>query len=144
MAEDLLAVARNRTGGNRFWQHIGIEVMDAREGWARLRVQVRDHLRNAPGAPVHGGVYATLVDAAVGCALATVNPESAGGVGQSTLDLNVTYLARARGDAIFAEGVLLRHGRSVAFGEVKVTDEDGTLVAVGRATYMLLHREGPR
>lgn len=142
MADDLLAIARHRTSGNRFWQHIGIEVMDAREGWARLRVQVRDELRNAPGAPVHGGVYATLVDAAIGCALATVNPESAGGVGQSTLDLNVTYLARARGDAIFAEGALLRRGRSVAFGEVKVTDGEGTLVAVGRATYMILQRQG--
>ena len=102
---------------------------------------MRDELRNAPGAPVHGGVYATLVDAAVGCALATVNRESAGGVGQSTLDLNVTYLARARGDAVFAEGVLLRHGRSVAFGDVKVTDTDGTLVAVGRATYLILPRQ---
>ena len=144
MADDLLAVARNRTSGNRFWQHIGIEVMDAREGWARLRVKVRDQLRNAPGAPVHGGVYATLIDAAVGCALATVHRDSAGGVGQSTLDLNVTYLARARGDAIFAEGVLLRRGRSIAFGEVRVTDEEGTLVAVGRATYMILEREGSR
>ena len=144
MADDLLAVARSRTSGNRFWQHIGIEVMDAREGWARLRVQVRDDLRNAPGAPVHGGVFATLVDAAVGCALATVHRDSAGGVGQSTLDLNVTYLTRARGDAIFAEAVLLRRGRSVAFGDVRVTDGEGTLVAVGRATYMLLERQASR
>ena len=144
MTDDAVGDARHRTSSNRFWQHLGIEVVDAREGWARLRVPLRDELRNAPGAPVHGGVYAALVDAAVGCALATVNPESAGGVGQSTLDLNVTYLARARGDAIFAEGALLRRGRSIAFGEVRVTDGEGTLVAVGRATYMILQREASR
>lgn len=138
MCEDLLAVARDRTNRNLFWQHLGIEVVDAREGWARLRVLLRDELRNAPGAPVHGGVHATLVDAAVGCALATVNPGGEGGVGQTTLDLNVTYLAPARGREMFAEGTLLRRGRSVAFGEVRVTDEDGTLLAIGRATYMIL------
>ena len=82
--------------------------------------------------------YAALVDAAVGCALSTVNEESAGGVGQTTLDLNVTYLAAARGAEIFAEGTLLKRGRTIAFGEVRVTDAGGTLLAVGRATYMIL------
>jgi uncharacterized protein (TIGR00369 family) len=136
--DDLLAIARDRTRLNRFWQHIGIEVVDVREGWARLRVKVRDDLRNAPGAPVHGGVYAALVDAAVGCALSTVNEASGGGVGQTTLDLNVTYLAAARGGEIYAEGSLLKRGRTIAFGEVRVSDADGTPVAVGRATYMIL------
>lgn len=138
MPDDLLALARDRTRSNRFWQHLGIEVADVREGWARLRVPIRDDLRNAPGAPVHGGVYAALVDAAVGCALSTVHEASSGGVGQTTLDLNVTFLAAARGAEIFAEGTLLRRGRTVAFGDVRVTDADGTLVAVGRATYMIL------
>jgi uncharacterized protein (TIGR00369 family) len=104
-----------------------------REGWARLRVKVRDDLRNAPGAPVHGGVYA-----AVGCALSTVNGASGGGVGQTTLDLNVTFLAAARGAEIFAEGALLKRGRTIVFGETRVTDNDGSLLAVGRATYMIL------
>ncbi len=98
MADDLLAVARDRARSNRFWQHLGI--------------------------------------------LATVNPESAGGVGQTTLDLNVTYLAAARGPAIHAEGMLLRRGRTVAFGEVRVTDDAGALVAVGRATYLILPPRG--
>jgi acyl-CoA thioesterase len=136
--DDLLAVARDRTRLNRFWQHLGIEVVDVREGWARLRIRIRDELRNAPGAPVHGGVYAALVDAAVGCALSTVNETSGGGVGQTTLDLNVTYLAAARGAEIYAEGALLKRGRSIAFGDVRVTDAEGTVVAVGRATYMIL------
>jgi acyl-CoA thioesterase len=136
--DDLLAVARDRTRLNRFWQHIGIDVVEVREGWARLRVKVRDELRNAPGAPVHGGVYAALVDAAVGCALSTVHEASSGGVGQATLELNVSYLAAARGDEIFAEGTLLKRGRSVVFGDVRVTDRDGTLVAVGRATYTIV------
>ncbi len=140
MGDDLLAVARNRTAHNRFWQHLGIQVADVGEGWARLRLPIRDDLRNAPGAPVHGGVHSTLVDAAVGCALSTLHPESAGGVGQTTLDLNITFIAAPKGEELFAEGRILKRGRTVAFGEAKVTDAEGTLVATGRATYMILAR----
>ena len=138
MAEDLLAGVRERARANRFWQYLGIEVEAAGEGWVRLRVPVRDDLRNAGGAPVHGGVLATLVDAAVGGALGTYGSAAAGGVDQATLDLNVSFVGAARGEAIFAEGRILRRGRTIAFGETRVTDADGTLVAVGRATYMLL------
>jgi acyl-CoA thioesterase len=104
----------------------------------KLRVPVRDELRNAAGAPVHGGVLATLVDAAVGGALGTYGSAAAGGVDQATLDVNVSYVGAARGDVVFAEGTILRRGRTIAFGETRVTDAGGTLVAVGRATYMLL------
>jgi len=99
---------------------------------------VRDDLRNAPGAPVHGGVLATLVDAAVGGALGTYGSAAAGGVDQATLDLNVTFIAAARGDTLLAEGKIIRKGRSVAFGETRITDTTGTLVALGRATYMII------
>ena len=137
MADDLLAVARDRTRLNRFWQHLGIEVVDVREGWARLRVRVRDDLRNAPGAPVHGGVYAALTDMAVGGALATMHEAAAGGVGQTTLDMNVSFIGSSDGD-VFAEGRILRRGRSIAFGEATITDAAGKLLAAGRATYMIL------
>jgi uncharacterized protein (TIGR00369 family) len=75
----------------------------------KLRVSVRDELRNA-----------------------------AGGVDQATLDVNVSFVGAARGDTIFAEGKILRRGRTIAFGETRVTDSTGTLVAVGRATYMII------
>ena len=138
MADDLLASVRDRARANLFWQYLGIEVDAAGEGWVKLRVPVRDELRNAAGAPVHGGVLATLVDAAVGGALGTYGSVAAGGVDQATLDINVSFVGAARGDTIFAEGKILRRGRTIAFGETRVTDSAGTLVAVGRATYMII------
>jgi uncharacterized protein (TIGR00369 family) len=137
MADDLLATTRERARTNLFWRHLGVEVEDAGEGWVRLRVPVRDEIRNAAGAPVHGGVYSALVDMAVGGALGTLHTETAGGVGQTTLDLNVSFLAAARGD-ILAEGRIIKRGRTIAFGEATIKDSAGTLVAVGRATYMIL------
>src|SRR5215470_4578969 len=120
MPTDLLALARERAQTNLFWRHLDVQVDDAGEGWVKLRVPVHDPLRNAAGAPVHGGVLSALVDMAVGGALSTTN-ENAAGDGE-----------------IRAEGRLLRRGRSIAFGEARITDGAGKLVAVGRATYMLL------
>jgi uncharacterized protein (TIGR00369 family) len=135
---DPLAAARERAEQNAFWRHLGVVVDAAEPGWVRLRVPVRDQLRNGPGAPLHGGVLSALIDMSVGGALATVAERAEGGVDQTTLDLNVSFLAAATTGAVLAEGRLLRRGRTIAFGEGRVTDEGGRLLAVGRATYMLL------
>jgi uncharacterized protein (TIGR00369 family) len=143
MTDDLLSRVRERARTNLFWRHLGIEVEAADAGWVKLRVPVRDELRNAAGAPVHGAVYSALVDTAVGGALSTMHDASEGGVGQTTLDLNVSFMAGlSRGD-IVAEGRILKRGRTIAFGEARITDSEGRLLAVGRATYMILAaREG--
>ena len=140
MADEILDAVRERARGNRFWTHLGVEVMDAREGWIRLRVPVRDELCNAAGTPVHGGVYAALVDMAVGGALGTMSGAAAGGVDQTTLDLNVSFIAGIREGVVIAEAQILRRGRTIVFGEARITDADGRLLAVGRATYMILTR----
>jgi uncharacterized protein (TIGR00369 family) len=140
MADDLLAAVRERAQQNLFWRHLGVEVVEAEEGRVRLRVPVRDELKNAAGAPVHGGVYAALVDMGIGGALGTLHEESAGGVGQTTLDLNVSFLAGVRDGEIFAEGRILKRGRTIVFGETRITDGSGRVLAVGRATYMILNR----
>src|SRR5258705_13729797 len=133
MPTDLLSVTRERAQDNLFWRYIGVIVDDAGEGWVRLRVPVKDGLRNAAGAPVHGGVLSALVDMAVGGALGTTHDNAAGGVGQTTLDLNVSFLAAAGDGDILAEGRLLRRGRSIAFGEGRITHGAGKPGAEGRA-----------
>jgi len=138
--DDPLTTIRERAKTNLFWRHLGIEVDDARTGWVRLRVPIRDDLRNAAKAPVHGGVYSALVDTAVGGALATMHEMAEGGVGQTTLDLNVSFIAGVSEGDIFAEGQILKMGRTVAFGETRISDASGRLLAIGRATYMILRR----
>ncbi len=142
MSDDPLATVRSRTQANLFWRHLGVAVEDARPGWVRLRLPVRNELCNAAGAPLHGGVLASLVDMAVGGALATMGAAAAGGVDQATLDVNVSCIGAARaGDDVVAEGRILKRGRSIAFGEATITDGGGRLLAAGRATYMILNSE---
>jgi len=144
MDDSLLGAVRERARSNLFWRHLGIEVEAAEPGWVRLRVPVRDELRNASGAPVHGGVYSALVDTAVGGALSTLHEASEGGTGQTTLDLNVSFMAGASGGHLIAEGRILKRGRTIAFGEARITDASGTLLAIGRATYMILPARADR
>jgi uncharacterized protein (TIGR00369 family) len=142
MADPVVTV-QERAQSNAFWRFIGVEVEDAREGWCRLRVTLRDELRNAPGAPAHGGLYSALVDMAVGGALSTMHEQAEGGVGQSTLDLNVSFIAAISEGDVYAEGEILRRGRTVAFGEARIMDASGKLAAIGRATYLIIAGRPP-
>src|SRR5437879_12085527 len=119
MADVCLARVGARAHANLFWRHLGIEVDEAEPGRVRLRVSVRDELRNAAGAPVHGGVYSALVDTAVGGALSTLHEVSEGGVGQTTLDLNVSFIAATRAGDTLAEWRTPKRGRATAFGEAR-------------------------
>jgi len=137
-AADALDRVRKRARTNLFWRHLGVHVDEAGAGWVRLRVPSRDELKNAAGAPVHGGVYSALVDMAVGGALSTLHTAAEGGVGQTTLDLNVSFLAGASAGDILAEGRIVKRGRTIAFGEARITDDKGEVLALGRATYMII------
>ena len=143
MVDPLTQRIRERGRNNSFWQTIGLEAIAASEGAARLRLPVPDALRNGPRAAVHGGVLASVIDAAVASALATLLPEDTeAGTRTSTLDLNVSFLSAVTGGELTIEGRILRHGRSVAFGQADVFDEAGELVATGRATYRIRGSSG--
>ena len=104
----------------------------------RLRVPVRDELRNAPGAPVHGGVYAALTDMAVGGALSTMHEASAGGVGQTTLDMNVSFIGRQHRRRLRGRAASCGAAAPSRSARPPSPTAAGKLLAVGRATYMIL------
>src|SRR5260370_38051906 len=88
MSDDLLERVRARARDNAFWRYLGVEVAEASEGRVRLLVRARDDIRNAPGAPVHGGVFSALVDMAGGGAPPPLHagPPRGGGPGTPRLD----------------------------------------------------------
>ena len=123
-----------------FWRTLGVEVVDAEEGMARLRVAARPELETRRADTLHGGVLASLIDAAGSAALLTTRDEDdATWAGFASTDLNVSYLAAATSD-VTAEARVLRGGRTVVYTAVEVTDAAGAVVAVGRVTYMIARR----
>ncbi|MEW5933453.1 MAG: PaaI family thioesterase, partial [Bacillota bacterium] len=53
-----------------------------------------------------------------------------------TVEMKVNYLAPVNGGRLVAEGRLVHRGRTLAVGTAEVRNGEGTLVAVGTATYL--------
>ena len=123
-----------------YWTHLGIEVESAERGHVELGLEMRDELGTRLPGIMHGGAVASLIDSAAGAATSTLRePDDETWGGQATTDVNATFLAAATG-RIVAEARVLRSSRSFSFVQVDVRAEDGTLVAVGRATYTIIRR----
>lgn len=86
---------------------------------------------------VHGGVAATLLDSAMGCAVHTTLPA---GVGYTTLEIKVNYVRPLSPDSgeLRCEGRLIHRGRTTATAEGRVTDADGRLYAHATTTCLIL------
>jgi acyl-coenzyme A thioesterase PaaI-like protein len=81
------------------------------------------------------------MDIAIGIALNAWNATSGEGpLGQTTTDLNVTFLAGAREGPLTIGAEIIRRGGTLAVGESVVRDARGERCAVGRATFMIIRR----
>lgn len=107
-------------------------------GHARIVLTSRHDLENSRG-DVHGGVVASILDAAMGVA---VRSKLGRGDGIATVSMTVNYLEPGRG-ALVATGRAVRVGRTVASTEGEVVDESGRKVAhaVGTMRVILAKRE---
>src|SRR4051812_14773851 len=107
-----------------------IEVDDA-TGRVVVALPLRPEFRRDPNSPeIHGGVIGALVDIAGHAAIAGKLRH-----GIPTIDLRIDYLRKAAGRELRASGELLKLGRSIAVVDIRVTDDEGRLVAAGRATF---------
>ena len=85
-----------------------------------------------PYGRLHGGAYYTLADCAGGTACRT------DGRKYVTLDGTIHFLRSAEQGVVTASAVVRHHGRTTSFVEVKITDENGTLLATGDFTFFCL------
>ena len=77
---------------------------------------------------VHGGVYASLIDAADAWAHYCELDEE---VGFTTIDLHVDDLARSQLGLLLCEGHPVKVGRTICLAEASVIRDDGKQVAYG-------------
>ncbi|WP_326606299.1 PaaI family thioesterase [Streptomyces sp. NBC_01799] len=95
-----------------------------------------------PIGSVHGGVYATLLDSAAGCAVQSTLPA---GMGYTSLDLTVKFLRPVTVDTgrIRAVGTVISSGRRTALAEARLLDEKDRLLAHATSTCMLFPLSAP-
>jgi uncharacterized protein (TIGR00369 family) len=105
------------------------------EGRVAFTMRAQEFHYNPIGS-VHGGVIATLLDSAAGCAVHSTLPA---GWGYTSLDLTVKYLRAVTVDSglLRCEGTVINRGRTTALGEARLFDERGRLVAYASSSCLL-------
>jgi uncharacterized protein (TIGR00369 family) len=104
---------------------VGPEGVDIAMPW-------RDELMSSPEAQsMHGGVLASLIDAAASYSVAVHV-----GRGIPTVDLRIDYHKVAKPGDYLAKGRAIQIGRTLSFGEAQVYDARGVLVASGRGVFL--------
>ena len=104
-------------------------------GRVQFSLQPKEFHFNPLGS-VHGGVIATLLDSAAGCAVHSVLQA---GEGYTSIDLTATYLrpvTEATG-LITAVGTLLSRGARTALAQAQLTDRQGRLLAHATSTCLI-------
>lgn len=111
-------------------------LVEVDDGRAVFEVKPQEFHYNPTGA-VHGGLAATVMDSALGCAVLSTLPA---GVGYTTAELHVNLVRGITKDTplLRAEAHVLHRGRSVRTAECKLTDSSGKLYAHGTTTCMVL------
>ncbi|MGA2465937.1 MAG: PaaI family thioesterase [Thermodesulfobacteriota bacterium] len=113
---------------------LSMEIKDLQWGTCLLEVELGEkHLQ--PFGKVHGGAIASVVDAA---AFWAVFPQVEKGMGLTTVEMKLNYLAPAEKGKLVAQGRSIKMGRSLALGETYVRNGEGVLVAHGTATMMVV------
>lgn len=130
-APDLVHAARRG-----FHHEIGFRIdrEQSGEGVCTVTGQVETRHLNI-NAVVHGGVYATALDTAMGAAVVSLlKPDET----TATTSLYVEFLRAARkGDRLVARGEVLRRGRHLAFAEGNLFDADGRRLSQARGTWYI-------
>ncbi len=115
---------------------IGMVITEVSEGHVVFTAEPAEYHYNPLGT-VHGGIAATLLDSAMGCAVQSMLPH---GGGYTTLELKVNYLRpmTSKTGTVYAEGKIIHVGGQTATAEARLMDASGKLYAHGTTTCILL------
>lgn len=105
------------------------------EGRAVFTAEPAEYHYNPIGV-VHGGLAATLLDSAMGCAIHTTLPA---GAGYTTLEIKVNYVRALTAETgiVRCEAQVIYMGGRTATAEGRVIDDSGKLYAHGTTTCII-------
>lgn len=113
---------------------LGFSIKSVQSGEAVIEFEMTEDHTNTMGT-LHGGVFCTIADTAMGVAFYTTLEEDES---LATLELKINYLKPVWNGKLLAKGRVIKKGRSTGFVECNVMDENDELVAHANSTYMVL------
>lgn len=134
--EYLRAMAEGRLPSPPITETLGFDgIGEVAEGRVVFTITPAEHHYNPIGS-VHGGVYATLLDSACGCAVQSLLPA---GDFYTSLDLTVKFLRGMTKDTgqVQCVGTVTYMGRRTALAEARIIDPNGKLYATATSSCMV-------
>ena len=118
-----------------YFELLSMKLLDVGIGYSVLEIDLaKKHLQ--PFGNVHGGVFASIIDAATFWSVYLgVEDES---LGLTTVDLKLNYLAPAASGKLMARGRQIKLGKTLGYADAEITDEGGKLLAHGSSTVIIL------
>jgi len=111
-----------------FSQWMGVEVLDVKQGYSRIRMTIRNEMVNGFGI-VHGGLPFSLADSAFAFACNNRNNLSV------ALDVTITFTKAVNvGDVLTAEAKEIHNGRSTGVYLVSITNQKNEQIALFKGT----------
>jgi acyl-CoA thioesterase len=111
-----------------FSQWLGIEVLEIKEGYSKIKMTVRKEMMNGLGI-VHGGIAFSLADSAFAFACNNRNVLSV------ALDTSINFIKPVHVDDILtAEAKELHNGKSTGLYHITVSNQNGHTVALFKGT----------
>ncbi len=113
---------------------IGFEAENIGEGRATVTFAAGPQHANPMGT-LHGGILCDIADAAMGMAFAsTLAPDES----FTTIELKMNFFRPVWQTRLRAEGTVLQRGRTIAYVECTITDEQSRVIAKAASTCMVL------
>ena len=134
--EQLDLLARYFDEAVTFSKHVKIKVEEVEPGRAVLHIDVEALHFNGNGT-LHGGVYASLIDNAMGLSVLALV-----GVRTATIEMNVHFLGAVSEGRITCHSQVVHRTRRTATAEAKVYDTQGDLVAMGTGAFRVFEKKG--
>ena len=118
-----------------YFELLSIKLMDVGVGYSSLEIDLANkHLQ--PYGMVHGGVFASIIDAAAFWSIYFGIEDP--GAGLTTVDLKLNYLEPAVSGKLFARGRQIKVGRTLGYAEAQVVDKNEKVLAHGTSTVIIL------
>ena len=122
-----------------YFELLSMKLLDVGAGFSVLEIDLsKKHLQ--PFGFVHGGVFASIIDAAAFWAIFYEVEDQNAGV--TTVDLKLNYLAPAASGKLVAKGRQIKLGKTLGYAEAEVSGDNHKLLAHGTSTVMVLPGKG--
>jgi acyl-CoA thioesterase len=133
MKGEALEVLKEQFEKEPYAKKFGIRLIEVRDGYSLMEMEVTSEMNNIFGM-AHGGAVFSLIDAAFELA------GNSGGIISVALNMNLAYTYPAKaGDVLRAEAKETNSTRKTGLYDIRVTNQDGRMVASCQA---LVYRKG--